>query len=174
VARKLKVRIPRDEYELDVGVPPVIPLMEAGKADSDTPASRHDDDNLSTDACLSSPHAPFSDSDGLSPVSSETCLSDHDLEFKNSLFEELSAEMSAYMRSSPAQPSLDPLLTTWSASPSRESSPFPSSSPPRSPPPQGLCLLTLPNDIVVVDGEGADLSQHSSDSDRLSEGIFSC
>jgi len=172
VARKLKVKIPRDEYELDVGVPPVIPLKEADS--SDTPASRRDDDNLSTDAWLSSPHAPFSDSDGLVPASSETCLSNHDLEFKNSLFEELSAEMSAYMRSSsPAQPSLDPLLTTLSASPSRESSPLPSSSPPRSPLPQDLCLLKLPKDIVV-DGEDADPSQPSSDSDWLSEGIFSC
>ncbi len=171
MARKLKLKIPRDEYELDVGVPPVIPLKEARKVD--TPASRHDDDNLSTDACLSSLHAPFPDSDGLVPVSSETCLSDHDLEFKNTLFEELSAEMSAYMRSSsPAQPS-DPLLTTWSASPSRESSPLPSSSPPRSPPPQDFCLLTLPKDLVV-DKEDADLSQHPSDSDWLFEGIFSC
>lgn len=174
MAKKLKIRIPREEYELEIGFPPVIPSKELEK--SDTSVIRDDDDdNFSMNACLSSPQTIFSDTDALDAVSSETCLSIRDSEFKHSLFEELPAEMSAYMRSSSPIQMLDPLLSTGLASLSRGSSPLTSSSPPRSSPLLDSCLLTLPKDMIVDEEDDAEdnSSQHPSDCNWLSKGISS-
>jgi len=148
LARKLKIKIPRDEYELFVGVPPVLPEFEDAKAEISTemdeiPSSESHD--IGYDSSL----LGISDTQTSSPV---TYALDSPSMVKNPLFEELSAEMSAYTRSpSPIQDFswLVPPSTSRHSTPSRDSSLPPSSPPPTSTPPP--CLLTFPEDMTVED-----------------------
>lgn len=141
LARKLKIKIPREEYELCVGIPPILPEIEEVKAE--IPSSESPD--IGSDSTL----LDISDAQTSSSV---TYALDPNSLVKNPLFEELSVEMSAYIR--PSSPIKDlswlvPSSTSRHSTPSRGSSLPPSSPPPTSTPPP--CLLTFPEDMIVED-----------------------
>lgn len=137
LAKKWKIKIPRDEYDLDVGVPPIIPKIEEVNAEIST-GTNDIPSTESSDIALKM---------SLSPLDNETSSSVTFALDKNPLFEELSAEMSAYTRSSsPSSASLLPWSTSRYSTPSRDCSPLPPSSPPSSPP---ACLLTFPEDMII-------------------------
>ena len=137
LAKKLKIKIPREEYDLDVGTPPLLPAIEEIKVEvpSEVPIS-----DLSQTL---SPLPGISDAETSIPSSNAVDV------VENSSSDDLSAE--CMRSSSPLQeiPWLAPSST------SRDSSPLPPSSPcPPTPPP---CLLTLPEDIIVKDDTAGPL-----------------
>lgn len=145
VAKKLRIKIPNDSYELEVGIPPDIPL----------PVPEFEEEVADLDVKSDAPDALASDSWVSLERSSEpplSCVSDSRtlVMDENPLFEALASEMSAYMRSSsPVCPSLA------LGSSSRASSPLPSSSPP---PESQICStfpprnpLFLPDDMITYD-----------------------
>ncbi len=142
LARKLKIKIPRETYELDVGTPPIIPLPEEVSKEQ----IAENDDSVGSDSTLpvDMRSSPLS---GTEYASSETCGSEVHIFDKNPLFEELAAEMDAYTpASSPEQSSeSEMLLITSLYSTPRGSGPLP----PRSP-----WSLALPKaEDVTIDEE---------------------
>ena len=155
LARKLKIKIPREEYDLDVGVPPALPEIEEVKAEisieiNEIPASESSDIGSGmSSSLLGMSDAQTSTSDSL------TCATEQPSLAKNP---QLSAEMNAYMRSSSPFRDFSWLVpsstsrhsTSRHSTHSRDSS-LPPSSPPlptSSPPP---FLLTFPEDMIVDD-----------------------
>ena len=147
LARKLKIKIPRDEYELGVGAPPVIPKIEEINAEISTEMNEISGTASSdVESELSSSLPVISDAQTSSSVA---CALDQPFMAPNPLFKELSSEMSAYIgSSSPVQDFSLPVPSSTST-PSRDSSLPPSSPPPTSTPPP--CLLTFPEDMIVED-----------------------
>lgn len=154
LARKLKIKIPLGNYELEIGTPPEIP-PPATKPDPEVESLL---DTLSDTARSSTGMAVSSDN--LPPTS-------YFVE-KNPYFEALASEMSAYIRSSsPVCPSL------VQESFSRSSSPLPPSSPPLSSSPSEFvalspfpdaCSLSLPEDIMLCDdSDDCEPQKHSID-----------
>ena len=153
LARKLKIKIPHGTYELDIGTPPIIPPPEEVPEEQNA----ENGDSFASDSTLpvDMRSSPLS---GMDFATSETCGSEvHSIFAKNPLFEELSAEMDAYISSSPKLGSLLVYSTL-----SRGNSPLPPSSPPpssSSPPPWSLALPKdiITEDITVDDGSSESL-----------------
>ncbi|KAF9529593.1 hypothetical protein CPB83DRAFT_893397 [Crepidotus variabilis] len=145
VAKKLRIKIPHDSYELEVGIPPEIPPPE--------PAVEEDIAILDTKSEVTNALASeFSSPLDRSSEPPSSCVSESRVLFidENPLFEALASEMGAYMRSSsPSCPSPAP------GSSSRTSSPLPSSSPPPESPIQPAVppanLLFSPDDMIICD-----------------------
>lgn len=153
LARKLKIKIPHGTYELDIGTPPIIPPPEEVPEEQNA----ENGDSFASDSTLpvDMRSSPLPDMDF---ATFETCGSEvHSIFAKNPLFEELSAEMDAYISSSPKLGSLLVYSTL-----SRGNSPLPPSSPPpssSSPPPWSLALPKdiITEDITVDDGSSESL-----------------
>ena len=141
LAKKLKIKIPGEQYELAVGNPPLILEIEEIKAEvsNEVPTS-----NFSP---MRSSLPGISDAENLI-----SCINAVDL-FENSSSDEFSAD--CMRSSSPLQevPWLAP-STSMHLTVSRNSSPSLPPSSPSTPPP---CLLTLPEDTIVKDDTAGPL-----------------